>query len=166
MNRPSKEQYLVILLGFIVISSGLDLAHDLSEGIALDHILKELLVVALSVTAIGWLLSGLGKQRRQISALKQELGNAKMSAQSATEEVLVSRRQLSQTIAKQFAHWNLSRSEQEIAWLLLKGLSLKEISALRNTAEKTVRQQASAIYQKADVNGRHAFSAWFIEDLL
>jgi DNA-binding CsgD family transcriptional regulator len=50
--------------------------------------------------------------------------------------------------------------------LLLKGLSLKEIAAIRNTLEKTVRQQASSIYKKAELNGRHAFSAWFIEDIL
>jgi len=50
--------------------------------------------------------------------------------------------------------------------LLLKGLSIKEIAALRETHEKTVRQQASAIYRKAGVAGRHAFAAWFIEDLL
>ncbi len=32
----------------------------------------------------------------------------------------------------------------------------------RNTVEKTVRQQASSIYQKAGVSGRHAFAAWFL----
>jgi hypothetical protein len=36
----------------------------------------------------------------------------------------------------------------------------------RSTQEKTVRQQASSIYKKAGVSGRHAFSAWFIEDIL
>jgi len=33
-------------------------------------------------------------------------------------------------------------------------------------AGKTVRQQAPASYKKSDVSGRHAFSAWFIEDIL
>jgi DNA-binding CsgD family transcriptional regulator len=37
---------------------------------------------------------------------------------------------------------------------------------VRDTHEKTVRQQASAIYRKAGVSGRHAFAAWFIEDFL
>ncbi len=50
--------------------------------------------------------------------------------------------------------------------VLLKGFSLKEISALRGTAEKTIRQQAPSIYQKTGVSGRHAFAAWFIEDFL
>lgn len=50
--------------------------------------------------------------------------------------------------------------------LLLKGLSFKEIASVRDTMEKTVRQQASTIYEKANVSGRHVFSAWFMEDLL
>jgi DNA-binding NarL/FixJ family response regulator len=50
--------------------------------------------------------------------------------------------------------------------LLLKGLSFKEISAVRNTKEKTVRQQASTIYSKSGVDGRHTFSAWFLEDFI
>ncbi|WP_370693518.1 helix-turn-helix transcriptional regulator [Pseudoalteromonas sp. 1_MG-2023] len=50
--------------------------------------------------------------------------------------------------------------------LLLKGLSFKEISAIRHTKEKTVRQQASVIYSKANVEGRHEFAAWFLEDFI
>ena len=60
----------------------------------------------------------------------------------------------------------LTGSEIEVGWLLLKGLSLKEIAFVRSTKEKTVRQQASSIYKKAGVSGRYAFSAWFKEDIL
>jgi DNA-binding CsgD family transcriptional regulator len=50
--------------------------------------------------------------------------------------------------------------------LLLKGLSLKEIASVRGTKEMTVRQQASSIYNKSNLGGRHEFSAWFLEDFL
>ena len=50
--------------------------------------------------------------------------------------------------------------------LLLKGLSFREIAAVRQTREKTVRQQASAIYGKSGLEGRHEFAAWFLEDFL
>ena len=73
---------------------------------------------------------------------------------------------LGEAIAQQFATWELTQSEREVGWLLLKGLTLKEIAAMRDTAEKTVRQHASAIYRKSGVSGRHAFAAWFIEDCL
>lgn len=65
----------------------------------------------------------------------------------------------------QFEQWSLSKSEQEVALLLLKGLSLKEISQIRGTKEKTIRQQASTIYQKSNLKGRHELSAYFLEDL-
>jgi len=73
---------------------------------------------------------------------------------------------LGQVVGQQFSEWQLTGSESEVGWLLLKGLSLKEIAIVRDTLEKTVRQQASSIYEKAGVAGRHAFSAWFIEDIL
>ena len=62
--------------------------------------------------------------------------------------------------------WGLTKSEQEVAMLLLKGLSFREISEVRDTKEKTVRQQASSIYVKANVDGRHEFAAWFLEDFM
>ena len=70
------------------------------------------------------------------------------------------------TCNKHTGDWQLTTSEKDVGWLLLKGLSLKEIAAIRQTMEKTVRQQASSIYKKAGLSGRHAFSAWFIEDAL
>lgn len=68
-------------------------------------------------------------------------------------------------LSEQFTRWQLTPSESEIALLLLKGLSFDEIANIRQTKQKTVRQQATSIYKKAHVNGRHEFSAWFIEDL-
>jgi DNA-binding NarL/FixJ family response regulator len=64
-------------------------------------------------------------------------------------------------LQEQFNLWGLTPKEQEIALLLLKGLSVKEIASIRYRSERTVRHQASAIYRKSDVAGRHEFSAWF-----
>jgi DNA-binding NarL/FixJ family response regulator len=49
---------------------------------------------------------------------------------------------------------------------LLRGLSHKEIAALRGTSEAAVRQQAHIAYDKAGLKGRAAFCAYFLEDLL
>ena len=73
---------------------------------------------------------------------------------------------LGKVIEEQCREWQLSPAEQEVTFLLLKGLSLKEIAALRETAERTVRQQASTVYAKAGVTGRAELSAFFLEDLL
>jgi len=47
-----------------------------------------------------------------------------------------------------------------------KGLSFREISSVRNTKEKTVRQEGSIIYSKANVEGRYEFAAWFLADFM
>jgi len=67
--------------------------------------------------------------------------------------------------------WNISSgsrgpAERAVALLLLKGLSLKEVAAIRTTTERTIRAQARSIYSKAGLTGRAALSAFFLEDLL
>ena len=69
-------------------------------------------------------------------------------------------------IREQFDSWGLTPSEKEVALILLKGLSLNDIAKLRDTKEKTVRQQASTIYHKCNVAGRNELSAWFFDDML
>ena len=66
---------------------------------------------------------------------------------------------------RQFQEWGMTAAEREVGLLILKGLSHKEIAALRATTEATVRQQAQAIYRKANLPGKTAFSAYFLEDL-
>ena len=73
---------------------------------------------------------------------------------------------LSRAIQNQFEAWNLTESESDIASMMLKGLSMKEIGQLRDTSEATVRQQAAAIYRKAGLSSRAELSAFFLEDLL
>ena len=127
---------------------------------------KEAFIVGLSMLAIAWLMWGLRRQRLEIRSLQQELEAANNTQLQPKKYVLEARKKLGNVVSQQFSEWLLTGSETEVGWLLLKGLSLKEIALLRNTQEKTVRQQASSIYKKAGVSGRHAFSAWFIEDIL
>lgn len=160
----AKESLLILFFTTIIFASGMDLFADLSHGADTTHILKESMLVLLSLLAIVWLFYEKNKQKQQIKQLKQQLEQSNKN--KADEYIIEGRRQLAKIIHQQFSQWKLTQSESEVGLLLLKGLSLKEIAALRNTAEKTVRQQASSIYKKSDIAGRHAFSAWFIEDIL
>jgi putative tricarboxylic transport membrane protein len=69
-------------------------------------------------------------------------------------------------IEREFDKWSLSAAERDIALLMLKGLRLKEIAACRGTTERTVRQQAQAVYKKAGISGRSNLAAYFIEDFM
>lgn len=66
---------------------------------------------------------------------------------------------------EQFASWNLTDAEQQIATRLLQGESLKRIAFERSTSEATVRQQASEVYRKSGLAGRNELAAWFLTRL-
>ena len=165
-STQPKDIVLVLIFAIVVIASGVDLVADLSHGADTGHIVKEAVIVSISTIAIAWLLWGLHQQRLEIRFLQHELETANKPQAPPKKYVLEARKKLGDVVTQQFTEWMLTGSEIEVGWLLLKGLSLKEVAIVRNTQEKTVRQQASSIYKKAGVSGRHAFSAWFIEDIL
>jgi DNA-binding CsgD family transcriptional regulator len=73
---------------------------------------------------------------------------------------------LSQAISAQFRNWALTEAEADVAGLMLKGLAHKEIAALRQCSEATVRQHATAVYRKSGLTSRSQLTAFFLEDLL
>ncbi len=72
---------------------------------------------------------------------------------------------LSRAIESQFAQWSLTAAEADVAGLLLKGASLREIAVLRRTSEATIRQQAQNVYRKSGLGTRSELAAYFLEDL-
>jgi len=170
ISVENREKYMLLVFGLIVLGSALDISTDVTHGASLEHVIKESVLLLLSFMAVVWLVWGLRSQQHEIKLLKSSLLEAKKlgadNLKQPQKYVLDARKKLGDVIHQQFDEWELSRSEQDVGWLLLKGLSLKEIASIRETLEKTVRQQASAIYKKAGINGRHEFSAWFIEDIL
>ncbi len=121
----------------------------------------------------GMLVGGLGlylviSGRRVIerdarNSVKIELLNQRLN--KLTEQINAND-DLFPQIEGQFNNWNLTKSESEIALLLLKGLTFKEMSEVRGSSEKTIRHQASSIYAKSAQAGRNEFSAYFFELLM
>ena len=73
---------------------------------------------------------------------------------------------LAEALDQQFDRWRLSPAEKEVALLLLKGLSHKDIAEVRSVTAATARQQARSVYKKAGLSGRHDLAAFFLEDLM
>lgn len=160
-----KELMLTSIFAFFLIVSAVDLAADVYDGVEVAHIARESIFILLSLAVLVWLIGTMLRIRRENEQLNEKLNSARQASQRASEAIIEYRSQFNDVLTRQFEDWKLSRSEAEVGRLLLKGLSLKEIAAVRNTQEKTVRAQASAIYKKASLDGRHAFSAWFLEDI-
>ena len=163
--KISRDPVLMMALGLVLLGSGLDMYNDLAQGASFSHFAKEAVIVIAAAALIVWIWLEQRRQAAELRRIRQELAS-QQNYEHMSVDVQNMRKQLSEVVSKQFAAWRLTESEQAVGWLLLKGLSLKEIAIIRETLEKTVRQQASSIYKKAGLSGRHAFSAWFIEDLL
>ncbi len=73
---------------------------------------------------------------------------------------------LVQILNQQMAEWKMTPTEQEIAWLIIKGHRFSEIAKLRGVKESTTRLQATSIYSKAGVNSRSEFVAEFFNTVL
>ena len=98
--------------------------------------------------------------------IRDELNQANARANEWQQKNQTLVKDLSIKIQAQFIEWALTKAECEIAFLLLKGFSSKEIASLRNTSERTVREQAIKIYSKANVKNKTELIAFFLEDLL
>ena len=147
------------LFALIAVLIAGDLVTDRGEGASLLHLAVETLVLVAAATGAAILWRRVGKARLDLAAAQAEADRWR-----AENRALV--RGLGDAILQQFERWHLTAAESEIGLFLLKGLSLKEIATLRATSERTVREQARALYRKADLEGRHALSAFFLEDLL
>ena len=161
-----KDKLIIVALGIIMILNFMDVITDIGLGVPTWHILEEAFIVVISAIAMVYLSLDLRSRTRQLSELSTTLKTADQQLANITSEMKSARRVYSEVIHHQFDEWRLTESEQQVAMLLLKGLSFKEIATVRSTQEKTVRQQASTIYGKSGIDGRHAFSAWFLEDFM
>lgn len=133
------------------------------------ELLLELLKVApVVITSVGvaLLFRVTRQQRDEHLQVLRDLEVARLQGQRWRSESRGLLEGLGAAIDAQFTRWNLTDAEREVALLLLKGLSTKEIAAVRAGSERTVREHGRAIYQKAGLSGRAALSAFFLEDLL
>jgi len=157
----------IFLYALIFILIALDVLSDYAEGIDWAHIAVELAVLLTAVVGLS-LLGRAYYQNTQhtLQNLQSDLSTAQEEAKRWRSESRDLIQGLSIEIQKQFLRWQLTQAESEIGLLILKGFSHQEIADIRNASERTVREQARALYRKADLTGRSALSAFFLEDLL
>lgn len=152
---------------------GVDLVTDLRNRTTLAHVVLELLVVAIGSVSAGAIAMRLRRSAQDAQTLREEATRLAETLRVTEQEAARWRSSaagliagLSAAIDEQFTRWALSPAEREIALLLLKGLSHKEIAQIRSVGETTVRQQARSLYRKGGLSGRYDLAAFFLEDLL
>lgn len=161
-----KDLLIAALLALIVVLKLIDVIADMGLQLPPDHLIQEWLLLMLSAGGCVYLIGDIRRRSRALRDVREHLTTRDADLARLSAQLRNARRAYAETIREQFVAWGLTRSEQQVAMLLLKGLSLQEIASVRDTREKTVRQHASNIYNKAGLDGRHALSAWFLEDLM
>lgn len=158
-----ESRIIAFILILIAALTGLDLFKDLGEGVSPTHALIETAIIVLCSIGVFIFIRRIQFEKRSLStSLWQTREDLKFWKEKSGKFI----QGLSLEIEKQFSQWGLTKSEKEIALMLIKGYSTKEVAAFRKTTEKTVRVQTSSIYKKASVSNRNELAAFFLEELL
>ncbi len=159
----TQENFLFLIVLVVVAGGiGLDLGTDLYNSQSWVHLIIDVVLGALAILGIIYIWIHLAQTR---IFHREELLTAIGDAHNWKTQFNSVKDGITDEIELQFKKWKLSPAESEIALYLIKGLSLKEISVLRGTTEKTIRHQTLSVYSKSGVAGRAELAAFFIEDL-
>jgi DNA-binding CsgD family transcriptional regulator len=157
---------LALALAWIVVGGTIDLVLDRPANWLSFHTIFEtvLIVGALLMATTLWL--GWWRAERSVAELRRSLEARQAERDAWRESARVALEGLGEAVNGQFSTWGLTPSEREVALLLLKGYSHKQIAQATGRNERTARQHASSVYQKAGLAGRAELAAFFFEDLM
>ena len=153
------------LFGGIAFLIATDLASDFHAGHGPLHLWLEVIAGGLAVVGVGLFARHAWTVHKAAEDFERDFRVQEREAQQWREEARNALEGLGVAIDREFAKWSLTEAERDVALLLLKGLSHKEIAAARHTSEGTVRQQSLAIYRKAGLTSRSSLAAFFLEGL-
>jgi DNA-binding CsgD family transcriptional regulator len=167
IDRRTRIWASVSIIAGVLFYMALEIGEEPNmSALAMAIELIKILPVVLMSVGLVLLFRVTTKQREEQLTLLHDLELARLQGQRWRAESRTLLNGLGEAIDAQFSRWNLTEAEREVALLLLKGLSVKEIAAVRATSERTIRAQSAALYSKAGLTGRAALSAFFLEDLL
>lgn len=163
-NKEFRLSLLFLLV--IILITFIDIIIDLQEGVSLSHISHEILILLFSLVLVFFEIRIIFNKNKQIELMGEELKNLHQEKEAFRLKVVDHASAFSKAIDEQLDQWGLTQSEKDVALLLIKGLSMKEIADVRHSQESTVRQQAMGIYKKSKLEGRQQLAAFFLEDIL
>ena len=164
---------LVGVLALVVVGGVTDLVLDRPRTLWSVHVLVELTIILVSLTFAVVLWRGWWRAARDLADTRATLAATRRSLAERQVERDAWRRSAEAAVAgfgravdAQFAAWQLTPTEREVAFLLLQGHGHKQIAARTGRSERTVRQHAVSVYEKSGLGGRAELAAFFLQDLM
>jgi len=167
-NDVTRKRTIELAIGLLILMAALigwDLWSDYRAGTTARHVAVESAVLLLAAAGVVILWREFQVARETVAGLEIDIETARREAAHWRHETKTTISQLRAAIDRQFDRWVLSSAERDVAMCLLRGLSHKEVASRRKTSERTVREQARAVYQKSGVGGRSELAAFFLADL-
>ena len=131
----------------------LDMITEFPGWTLLDwHFWREACATVVLLAGVGFEIAYLRNLLRNNASLERSVGLASSALQDIVES--------------HFAEWKLTASERDVAYLLVKGLSISEIAEVRGSAEGTVKAHLNAIYRKANARNRAEVLSHIMDTLI
>jgi DNA-binding CsgD family transcriptional regulator len=165
-NGRDLRWLLALALGSIIVGGTLDLVMDDPTTWLSFHVIFETTMIAGALLMATTLWLGWWRAEKSAEQLRLSLVAGRKERDEWRQNAQLALIGLSEAINRQFESWGLTPAERQVALLLLKGYSHKQIARATNRNERTARQHASAAYQKAGIAGRAELAAFFLEDLM
>lgn len=157
--KPSHELALAALMLLQTVCATLFIFDIIDDFTGLPHganITAHLIVELMANTGLVFAIAVEGLFLRRLLRQQARTEKALSAATGALHDIMQA----------YFAQWGLTAAEADVAGFTIKGFSIAEIAAMRQSAEGTVKSQLNAIYRKSGLSGRGQLVSLLIEDLL
>lgn len=162
MPRIHQWIYIAILV-LVALAEGVDGVIDFLEDGFTSAVLLDGLIVLLVFAGTTYIIRS-SSQALRLSRIKLEQVQRENDVfRRANQQVLG---EMWKGISAQFRSWGLTTVEAQIAERLIRGYSMKQIAAILSKSERTVRNQARAVYEKSGMTGRSDLAAFFVQDVV
>ena len=163
-SKKNKYSFIAIIL-FMQIISCLFFTYDVIKDI-FEHIIhNQAYSEADAIHTIFEFIAVIGLLFGSITLWKSLEYNIQLNAK-AVQTIEIHKGHFDQVAQSRFQIWVFTHSEKDVAKLILRGLSLKEIAEARSVSVGTIKAQVNSILKKSGAKNRADFLGLFIDEFL
>lgn len=148
---------MMLAFAFFLFDVVFDLRDHFSDGTPYSK--DEVIHLVFEGGAVLALFFGMVSLYKYTSFLKNQ--NIKSQMQLSALKV-----DFDEYVRSQFARWELTVAEKDVALLLLRGLNTSDIADLRSVTVGTIKVQAHNVFGKSGVSSRVEFMALFMDEFI